>query len=46
MYAFHVRRQTPGRVATLAFALAAFFGAVVAVGFVGGLIAMTIHFLP
>jgi hypothetical protein len=45
MYALHVRRQVPSRIATLAFALSAVIGAVVAVGFVVGLIAMTIHYL-
>jgi len=45
MYAFHARRQVPGWIATLAFALAAIFGAVALVGLVGGVIGMTIHYL-
>jgi hypothetical protein len=45
MYAWHVRRQQRRWVATLALSLAALFGALILVGFVGGLIGMAVHYL-
>jgi hypothetical protein len=45
MYAWHVRRQQRGWVATLALALAALFGALILMAFVRGLIGMALNYL-
>jgi len=45
MYAWHVRRQIRTWATWLALGLGAVFGLLVLLGFVGGLIAMTLHYV-